>query len=183
MGLICILRFYVLFSSNIVFPFSFTASDSNRFLWTLDVDPSSASNQPSVKEIQLNSARYQARSLRPISFSNSRHPTPDAASGREAGCRFRGGCGGRICEDIANEFKVKVEVDERIEVAEDPRQLCARLSAVRIAPRAQATDRPNGRGRPKGSKSKPRVEPHFDTSAPPERDEARKARAKMAPRK
>ena len=85
--------------------------------------------------------------------------------------------------DFADEVKVKVEVDERVEVAEDPRQLCARLSAVRVAPKAQATDRPRGRGRPRGSKSKPRVEPQFDTSAPPERDEARRARAKMAPNK
>ena len=43
------------------------------------MDPSSASNQPSVKEIHLNSARYRARSLRPISFSNS-YPAGGVAS-------------------------------------------------------------------------------------------------------
>ena len=111
----------------------------------------------------------------------TRPRTPLRATKRDASSEA-----GAVAEfrmDFTDEVKVKVEAEEQIKVAEDPRQLCARLSAVRIAPQARASDRPNGRGRPKGSKSKPRVEPHFDTSAPPERDEARKARAKMAPRK
>ena len=84
---------------------------------------------------------------------------------------------------VADEAKVKVEADEPIVVAEDPRQLCARLSAVWIAPRHPAASQPRGPGRPKGSKSRPRVEQRFDTSAPPERDEAKKARAKWTPKK
>ena len=84
---------------------------------------------------------------------------------------------------VADEAKVKVEAEEPIEVAEDPRQLCARLAAISIVPRDPAANQPRGPGRPKGSKSKPRVEQRFDTSAPPERDEAKKARAKMAPKK
>ena len=85
--------------------------------------------------------------------------------------------------DNADEAKVKVEVEEPIEVAEDPRQLCARLAAVRIVQQDPAANQPRGPGRPKGSRSKPRVEQRYDTSAPPERDEAKKARAKMAPKK
>ena len=82
--------------------------------------------------------------------------------------------------DDAAEVKVKVEEEEEVEVAEDPCQLWARLAAVRMVP---AADQPRGRGRPKGSKSRPRVVPRYDTAAPPERAEAAKARAKMAPMK
>ena len=85
--------------------------------------------------------------------------------------------------DVLDEVKVKVEAETPIVVAADPRQLCARMSAVRIAPPTQAANRPKGPGRPKGSKSKPRVEPQFDRSAPPERGEAKKALAKIASRK
>ena len=85
--------------------------------------------------------------------------------------------------DIWDEVEVKVEVEEPIEVAEVQQGLCARLSAVRILPQATATIRPRGPGRPKGSKSKPRVEPHFDRSAPPERSEAKKASARIKFRK
>ena len=85
--------------------------------------------------------------------------------------------------DVADEAKVKVEASEPVEVVADPRQLCARLSAVRIAPRAPAAVVPRGPGLPKGSKSRPRVQQWFDVSAPPDREEAKKARAQMAPRK
>ena len=85
--------------------------------------------------------------------------------------------------DNADEAKVKVEAEEPIEVAEDPQQLCARLAAVRIVRQDPATNQPRGPGRPKGSRSRPRVEQRFDTSAPPDRGEAKKARAKMAPKK
>ena len=73
--------------------------------------------------------------------------------------------------DVADEAKVKVEASEPVEVAADPRQLCARLSAVRIAPAAVI---PRGPGRPKGSKSRPRVQQQFDVSAPPDREEAKR---------
>ena len=66
-----------------------------------------------------------------------------------------------VLDDAA---EVKVKVEEEVEVAEDPRQLCARLAAVRIVP---AANQPRGRGRPKGSKSRPRVDLRYDTSAPP----------------
>ena len=85
--------------------------------------------------------------------------------------------------DVADELEIKVEAADAEEVAEAPRLLCARLAAVRVSPEPAAVNRPRGPGRPKGSKSRPRVEPEFDTSAPPERDEARKARAKWALRK
>ena len=85
--------------------------------------------------------------------------------------------------DLADELEVKVEAADPDEVAEAPRLLCARLSAVRINPEPAAASRPRGPGRPKGSKSRPRVKPEFDTSAPPERDEAKRARARWALRK
>ena len=75
--------------------------------------------------------------------------------------------------DRFDEVEVKVEAEARIEVAADPRQVCVQVSAVGVG-------RSKGPGRPKGSKSRPRVEPRFDTSAPPERDEAKKALAKIA---
>ena len=116
-----------------------------------------------------------------------------------------------VCDDtdlaeIRDESVVKIEAD--------PRQICARLAAVRIEPPAPSAssssediagasgtayrkqalrripsaqlgpaDPPRGRGRPKGSKSRPRVPLTFGTSPPPERAAAAKARAEMAPRK
>ena len=86
--------------------------------------------------------------------------------------------------DVWDEVEVKVEEEEEpIEVAEVPQGLCARLSAVRILPQAPATVKPRGPGRPRGSKSRPRVEPQFDKSAPPERSEAKKASARISSRK
>ena len=82
--------------------------------------------------------------------------------------------------DRADEADVKVEVEEPVEVEEAQQRLCASLSAVRILPHATAVGRPRGPGRPKGSKSRPRVEPHFDKSAPPEREKARMASARIA---
>ena len=85
-----------------------------------------------------------------------------------------------------DEVVVKVEAEE---VAEAPvafmeeREVRAQFSALRVAPPAPAANCPRKPGRPKGSKSRPRVEPRYDTSAPPERDEARKASARIAARK
>ena len=83
---------------------------------------------------------------------------------------------------VADEVVVKVEAADPEAAAEAPR-LCASMSAVRIHPGPTAADRPKKPGRPKGSKSRPRVEQTFETSAPPERDEAKKARARWALRK
>ena len=85
--------------------------------------------------------------------------------------------------DVADALEVKVEAAETEEEAEAPRLLCARMAAVRVSQEPATINKPRGPGRPKGSKSKPRVEPVFDTSAPPERDEAKKARARWAPRR
>ena len=81
--------------------------------------------------------------------------------------------------DVAD---IKVEAEEveeaPIEVEED-RGVRAQFSALSVTPPA-AAGRPRGPGRPKGSRSRPRVEPRHDTSAPPEREEARKASARIA---
>ena len=82
-----------------------------------------------------------------------------------------------------DEIEVKVEAEAPVEVGAEADRLCARVSAVRIDPPAQAASHPRRPGRPKGSKSKPRVEPRFDRSAPPEREEARKALARIAAKK
>ena len=79
--------------------------------------------------------------------------------------------------------EVKVEAEEVAETPvkwESQRVICARLSAVTIAPPAPAEAHRRGPGRPKGSASRPRVGPLFDKSAPPDREHARKARAKIA---
>ena len=83
----------------------------------------------------------------------------------------------------ADECVVKVEAEDPIEVEEVQQGLCARLSAVRILPQSAATVKPRGPGRPKGSKSRPRVKPQYDWSAPPERGEAKKATARITSRK
>ena len=80
--------------------------------------------------------------------------------------------------DEFDEVEVKVEAEAPIEIAADPRQMCVRMSAVSIGPSTQAAGRSKGPGRPKGSKSRPRVEPRFDRSAPQERGEAKKASRK-----
>ena len=58
-------------------------------------------------------------------------------------------------------------------------QALCRIPSAQLGP----ADPPPGRGRPKGSKSRPMVALTYETSAPPERVEAAKARAKMAPKK
>ena len=84
--------------------------------------------------------------------------------------------------DVAD---IKVEAEEveeapiEVEEVEENRAIRAQLSALSVAPPA-AADRPRGPGRPKGSRSRPRVEPRHDTSAPPEREKARKASARIA---
>ena len=55
-------------------------------------------------------------------------------------------------------------------------QVIRRIRSGQLGP----ADPPRGRGRPKGSKSRPRVPLTFGTSAPPERAAAVKARAEMA---
>ena len=82
-----------------------------------------------------------------------------------------------------DEVVVKVEAEETAEAPVEvkmEREVRVQLSALRVAPPAPATAQRRAPGRPKGSTSRPRVEPRFDKSAPPEREEARKARAKIA---
>ena len=78
-----------------------------------------------------------------------------------------------------DEVIVKVEAEE---VAEAPVEAEVRIqmSALRVAPPAPAAAIRRAPGRPKGSASKPRVEPMFDTSAPPDREKAKIARARIA---
>ena len=81
-----------------------------------------------------------------------------------------------------DEVVVKVEAEE-VAVApvpkEEEREVRAQFSALRVAPPAPAAAKRTP-GRPKGSKSRPRVEPRHDISAPPEREEARMASARIA---
>ena len=60
-----------------------------------------------------------------------------------------------------------------------------RTQALRQIPSAQLgpADPTQGQGRPKGSKSRPRVALTYGTSAPPKWAEAAKARAKKTPKK
>ena len=91
---------------------------------------------------------------------------------------------GAVCEFVMDPpVEVKVEVDAPVEVGAEADRLCARVSAVKIEAPPQVVSRPRGPGRPKGSKSRPRVEPRHDKSAPPEREEARKASARIAAQK
>ena len=93
---------------------------------------------------------------------------------------------GAVCEfevDRRDEVAVKVEAEEEAEEPVVERAaadgVCAQFSTIRIAPPTAATA-PRRPGRPRGSKSKPRVEPQHDISAPPEREKARMASAKIA---
>ena len=78
-----------------------------------------------------------------------------------------------------DEVIVKVEAEE---VAEAPveAEVRVQMSALSVAPPAPAAAIRRTPGRPKGSASKPRVQPMFSTSAPPDREKAREARAKIA---
>ena len=82
-----------------------------------------------------------------------------------------------------DEVIVKVEAEgiaeAPVEVKEE-RDVRAQLSALRVAPPAPAAAIRRAPGRPKGSASKPRVEPMFDTAAPPDREKAKLARARIA---
>ena len=82
-----------------------------------------------------------------------------------------------------DEVAVKVEAEEVAEApveAEPEREVRAQMSAPRVAPPAPAAAIRRAPGRPKGSASKPRVEPMFDTAAPPDREKAKLARARIA---
>ena len=85
----------------------------------------------------------------------------------------------------AVEFKVEAEEAAEAPVEEvEEREVRAQLSALSVAPPTPAAASfPKKRGRPRGSKSRPRVEPRHDKSAPPEREEARKASARIAANK
>ena len=76
------------------------------------------------------------------------------------------------------EFHIKVEAEgeaeEPAEEGAEAGRVRAQFAAIDIAPPARKP------GRPKGSRSRPRVTPEFDKSAPPEREQARKAAARIA---
>ena len=85
--------------------------------------------------------------------------------------------------DVAD---IKVEAEEVPEApieADVNQGVRAQFSALRVAPPAPSASCPRKPGRPKGSKSRPRVEPRHDVSAPPEREQARKASARIAAQK
>ena len=83
--------------------------------------------------------------------------------------------------DEVVEFKLEAEEAPvaPVEMGEE-RVVRAQLSALRVAPPASAADGPRRPGRPKGSQSRPRVEPRYDISAPPERQKAKEATARIA---
>ena len=81
-----------------------------------------------------------------------------------------------------DEVVVKVEAEEVAEApvaAQEEREVRAQFSALSVAPPAPRAAKRTP-GRPKGSKSRPRVEPRHDRSAPPERGEVKKAAARIA---
>ena len=81
-----------------------------------------------------------------------------------------------------DEVAIKVEAEEVVEApvaAQEEREVRAQLSALRVATPAPGAAKRTP-GRPKGSKSRPRVEPRHDISAPPEREKARMASASIA---
>ena len=82
-----------------------------------------------------------------------------------------------------DEIRVKVEAEEATEaplVVEEVREVRAQFATLRVAPPAPAAAScPQKPGRPKGSKSRPRVAPQHNIAAPPEREKAREASAKI----
>ena len=83
-----------------------------------------------------------------------------------------------------DEVCVKVEAEEVAEaplIIKEEREVRAQFATLRVAPPAPAAAScPRKPGRPKGSKSRPRVAPQHGQWAPPEREEARKASARIA---
>ena len=83
-----------------------------------------------------------------------------------------------------DEVQIKVEAEDAAEappIVEEETQIRAQFATLRVAPPAPAASNcPRKPGRPKGSKSRPRVAPQHNIAAPPEREKARKASAKIA---
>ena len=97
----------------------------------------------------------------------------EEASEADAVCEFR--------IDPLDEVEIKVEAEEAAEApieVEERREVRAQFATLRVTP--AAANSPRKPGRPKGSKSRPRVAPQHDRSAPPERGEAKKASARIA---
>ena len=96
----------------------------------------------------------------------------ESSTGAEAGFEI----------SLFDEVVVKVEAEEVAEApvaAQEEREVRAQFSAMSVTPPAPRAAKRTP-GRPKGSKSRPRVEPRHDRSAPPERGEAKKAAARIA---
>ena len=86
---------------------------------------------------------------------------------------------GRL-DEVVVKVEAEEEAEEPVEEGVEERRVRAQFSAINIAPPAPTASNPRKPGRPKGSKSKPRVAPQFDISAPPEREKAKKANARIA---
>ena len=100
----------------------------------------------------------------------------EAASECEAVVEFALGA----LDDVAVKVEAEEEAEEPVEEGVEASRVRAQFSAITIAPPAPTASHPRKPGRPKGSKSRPRVAPRFDVSAPPEREEARMASARIA---
>ena len=86
---------------------------------------------------------------------------------------------GRL-DEVVMKVEAEEEAEEPVEEGVEAIRVRAQFSAITIAPPAPTASHPRKPGRPKGSKSRPRVAPRFDISAPPEREEARMASARIA---
>ena len=141
--------------------------------------PSDASSHCSAPPLQ-SSFRLPRLSRDAEAVTRPRTPLRPAKreEASEAGATFDYGID-RLDEVV--EFKLEVvDATEGPVEAEEEREVRAQLCALRVAPPAPAADCPRRPGRPKGSRSRPRVEPRHDISAPPERVKAREATARIA---
>ena len=100
----------------------------------------------------------------------------EAASEYEAVFEFALGA----LDEVVVKVEAEEEAEEPVEEGVEARRVRAQFSAINIAPPAPTASHPRKPGRPKGSKSRPRVAPRFDVSAPPEREKARKASERIA---
>ena len=94
-------------------------------------------------------------------------------------------------EFVVDEEEVErpIKVERQVKIEPDPRQLSVRIAAIAIRPKSTAStvpfgqlgpaDPPRGCGRPKGSKSRPRIPKIYGLPVPPERAAAARACEEM----